>query len=639
MPPLLWAGAAGSAMTALVPAHGGAEVPDTTNDFVFWALPVAKLLFNLSGAAVTGSLILAGTALKPGGREYARALNFAGISAVVWMAATILTGFVDYLDKSGEPVAFTESFGHRLLFFFTDVGLGQMWLATAVIVSLIPVLCLGARHIVSAVLALVLAVAGWVPLALIGHPNYGQGHEAGILAFGLHIVSAAAWLGGLMALVVLRPVLGPERLRAVVHRYSTLALTAFLVLVFSGFLRAQVTVGAVENLRSPFGSLVALKIAAVVVLGVVGFVQRRWVLSRMGRDSSGRLPWFWWLVGLEVLVMTLASGAAVTLLRLDEPIPDDPVVNYRVLAEKMADEPLPPAPAPATFLTETLFDPLWLVLITAGIFCYAAGVRRLRRQGVHWSARRTVSWLTGLLMLLYITNGGVNQYQNFLLSAQVLAQTALTTLVPVLLVLGRPVSLALAAVRPRGDGSRGAREWLQMPGRSRAAAVLARPSVAGGLLVVSVLAFYFTPLLEWSARELLGHQWMLIHFLAFGCLFATAVLGHDDRGDHRRRPWPALLAVGVVHVLLGAWMAWGARPVSADWYAAMQRPWGIDPLTDQQLGGWYLLALGAVQVAALAAAVTRRHNAPALASGGAANSADPPTGSTSSTAHAEPLVR
>lgn len=607
MQSLSWVGVAGPAISALMPMHG--EVSEGANDFVLWALPAVKLLFNVSGAAVTGALVLAYIALSPDSRAYARALNFAGASAVVWTLASIVAAVLDYLDKWGEPIAFTESFGQRLILFFTDVGLGQLWVTTTVIISVIPLLCFGSRRLSVAAVAAVLAIAGWVPLALMGHPNYGEAHEAGIVAFALHIVSAAVWLGGLMALIVLRPVLEQERLRHVVLRYSTLALVSFVVLVFSGVLRAQVTVGTVENLvSSPFGALVAVKMAAILFLGVIGFVQRRWVLSFMDREPSGRQGAFWWLVAFEVLVMALASGAAVTLLRQDEPVPVL-VVDYRVLAESMADEPLPPAPGVGTFLTETLFDPLWIVLVVVGLFCYIVGVRRVVSHGAHWPATRTLSWTAGMLVLLYVTSGGVNQYQNFLLSAQVLAQMSLATVVAPLLVLGRPVGLALLVVRPREDGSRGVREWIQAASRSRVSSALVQPHTAAGLVMASVLAYYLSPLLEWSARELLGHQWMVVHFLSVGCLFATSVL-RGPRGDapSRRRARNAVLAVAVFYALFGGWMVTGAPLLSADWYAAMERPWGIDPLVNQRLGGWYVLLLGVAQAAGLTALLSRRSN-------------------------------
>lgn len=607
MQPVLWAGLAASAVTALIPAHGDSSMPEGTNDFVFWALPVAKFVFNVSGAAVTGALLLACLALRPGSREHARALNFAGVSAVVWMLAAVVAGFMDYLDNWGEPVAFTESFARQLGYFFTHVGLGQLWLTTLAIISLIPLLCLGARSLVATTLAALLALAGWVPLALMGHPNYGEGHEAGILAFALHIIAAAAWLGGLIALVVLRPVLDVERLRVVAGRYSTLALFAFGLLVFSGYLRAQATVGVAENLLTPFGVLVLIKIIAATAVGLAGYLQRRWILTRMGRSASGSVRWFWTLVGLDLVLMGAASASAVTLLRRDEPVPDNPVVNYRLLAEKMADEPLPPAPLISTFFTETAFDPLWSAVVMAGVLCYGAGVRRIHRQGRSWPMARTVSWVTGMVALFYVTNGGVNEYQNFLLSAQILVQMALMTIIGLLLALGHPAALVLRAVHARNDGSRGLREWVQLAGASRVGDTLVRPSVATTVLVTSALAVYFSPWLEWSARELLGHQWTVIYFLAVGWLFATSMLRcTEDPVQPLRRAWAALSVVTLCYLLLGVVLIHGMQLLSPQWYAAMESPWGITPTVDQRIGGWYLIAVGGIHATVLAGVLARR---------------------------------
>lgn len=605
---LPWAGLASSATTVFIPAHGDPVLVDGTNAFVFWALPVAKLVFNVSGAGATGALLLASVALKAGKPEHARALNFAGISAVIWMLSAAVAGFMDYLDNWREPVALTASFGHRLLFFFANVGLGQMWLLTVVLISVIPLLCFGTRSLGATVLAALLALASWVPLGTIGHPNYGEGHEAGILAFILHIIAAAAWVGGLITLIILRPCLDRTRMRVVAGRYSTLALIAFIVLVFSGLLKAHATVATVENLRSPFGAAVAVKIGAVMLLGLVGFVHRRQILHRMERDIPERSVRFWGLVVLELLVMGLASGAAVTLLRLDGAIPDDPVVDYRVLAEKMADQPLPPAPAAITFLTETLFDPLWTVLVAAGTLCYLAGVRRVRREGGNWPAGRTAGWLAGMATLFYLTNGGVNQYQNFLLSAQILLQMALTTVVALLLVLGRPVTLAMFAVRPRQDGSMGVREWITTVARGRMSRVFMHPYVAAGFLMASTLAYYYSSLLEWSARELPGHQWMMMHFLAVGSLLGTAVFaGAGGGAQAQRRVGTTLVALAAFYTLLGATMIFSTHMLSPDWYAAMNRPRGIDPAADQGLAGKYIVVLGIGQVAGLTAEIARRH--------------------------------
>ncbi|WP_051470275.1 cytochrome c oxidase assembly protein [Arthrobacter sp. 35/47] len=604
MQPLQWAGAA---VNAFLPLHGDPTIPEGADDFVLWALPVAKFFFNVSASAVVGSLILACIALRPGSREYGRALNFAGGSAVIWTLASVAGSVLNYLDAWGEPLTFTEGFGQRLGLFLTSVGLGQTSLTTTAMVAVVTMLCFAVRHIGLVALTATAAIAALVPLTLNGHPNYGEGHEAGILAFALHIISAAVWLGGLITIVVLRPVLEQAQLRLVIKRYSTVALLAFAVLTFSGFLRFLATVGSAENFLSPFGFLVLVKITAAVALGLVGLVQRRWVLARIDRDTSGRAPYFWLLVSLELIIMSVASVLAVILLRLDEPIPDDPRVDYRVLAESMADQPLPPVPGVSTFLTEMAFDPLWFTLSAAALTLYLVGLIRLRSRDVKWPLIRTASWSGGVLMLFYVTNGGLNDYQNFLLSAQILAQTALMTVIPLLLVLGRPVALLLSATNARADGEMGPGEWVRAISRSRPARLLTSTYATTALLIVSVVVFYASPLLEWAAMELLGHQWMVAYFLAVGCLFVNSVL-HSSR--MRQEPRFRLLLTGLIvpsmfYALLGLGIINSGYLLSADWYAAMESPWGIDPLEDQQSGGWYILGLGLIQLSILAIAVGR----------------------------------
>lgn len=608
MQPLHWAG---TAANAFLPLHGDPTIPEGAEDFVVWALPTAKLFFNVSASAVIGALILACIALRPGSREYARALNFAGGSAVLWTLASVAGAVLNHLDSWGEPVTFTEGFSQRLGLFLTSVGLGQTSLVTTTMVAVVTMLCFAVRHIGLVAVTAGTAIAALVPLTLNGHPNYGEGHEAGIIAVALHIISAAVWLGGLITIVVLRPVLEQAQLRLVVRRYSTLALLAFAVLTFSGFLRFLATVGGAENFLSPFGFLVLVKITAAVALGLVGFVQRRWLLSRIERDTSGRAPYFWLLVSLELIIMGVASVLAVILLRLDEPVPDDPRVDYRILAESMADQPLPPVPGVLTFLTERAFDPLWFTLSAAALAFYLFGLMRLRSRRAKWPLTRTASWSGGVLMLLYVTNGGLNDYQNFLLSAQILAQTALTTVIPLLLVLGRPLALLMAASDARSDGAMGPGEWVRFIGRSRPARLLSSPYATTALLIVSVLVFYASPLLEWAAMELVGHQWMVAYFLAVGCLFVNSVF-LSSRVPHQPRPrlLAGLIAASFFYALLGTVMISSGYLLSADWYAAMESPWGIDPMEDQQSAGWYILVLGLTQLSILALAVLK-------ASGGA----------------------
>ncbi|GAA1346819.1 cytochrome c oxidase assembly protein [Arthrobacter roseus] len=590
---------------AIMPLHGGSAPLVDFGQFLLWALPVAKFLFNVSAAATIGALVLACIALTPNHREYARALNSAGISAAVWTVISAVTMMLAYLDAA-DGVASDDLFGAEFALFVTSVGLGQTWLVTTVIAAIVTMLCFAVRNAVPVGAVTLLAIGGLVPLTLNGHPNYGEGHEAGMAAFGLHIIAAALWLGGLITLVVLRPVLTPGRLTVIVRRYSALALFSFIVLAASGYLRAQVTIGTLENLSSAFGLLVLVKAFALVVLGVLGFAQRRWIISRMERDPADSMKPFWTFVTAELLFMGLASGIAPILAQIESPIPDVPVA-YSTLAERMVDAPLPPAPGPWNYFTEFGFDPIWFLLFSSGVLFYLAGVRRLHRAGGRWPARRSVYWLTGLMMLLYITNGGLNVYREFLLSAQVLAQVILTTIIPVLLAAGHPVILASRTISVRDDGSWGPREWIKAASRSPLAGALAHPYAGAAVLSASLVIFYYSPLLQWAARDPLGHQWMMAHFLAVGVLFVNS-LRRSASGPGSRPPNAlyAVLAATMFYIALGLFLLSSPNLLLPEWYGAMESPWAMSAMTDQRLAGAYMLSIDVIQGSLLTLVLLRR---------------------------------
>src|SRR5690606_21344741 len=141
----------------------------------------------------------------------------------------------------------------------------------------------------------------------------------------------------------------------------------------------------------------------------------------------------------------------------------------------LTGEPLPAPPTPMSFLTEWRFDSLWMLVVSFLAFFYLAGVWRLHRRGDRWPLLRTVSWLAGLVLLFYVTNGALNVYEKYLFSMHMLGHMLLTMMIPVLLVPGAPVTLISRAIRKRYDGSRGVRDWHLMAVHHRTDADTATP--------------------------------------------------------------------------------------------------------------------------------------------------------------------
>ena len=213
---------------------------------------------------------------------------------------------------------------------------------------------------------------------------------------------------------------------------------------------------------------------------------------------------------------------------------------------------------------------------------------------------RTVSWLAGIVLFWWCTNGALNLYQEFQFSHHMLVHMLLGMAVPVLLVPGAPITLAMRTIRKRTDGSRGGREWLLAIVHSKYMEVLSSPLVAAGLFVASLWIFYYTPLFEWSMDEHLGHVWMVVHFVGAGYLFVQAIIGIDP--GPARPPYPLrfalLLGAMVFHAFFGITLMSGDALLLADWFGAMGN--GIDALEDQRVGGGIAWSIGEVPTVILA---------------------------------------
>ncbi|MGE3192158.1 MAG: cytochrome c oxidase assembly protein, partial [Microbacteriaceae bacterium] len=380
----------------------------------------------------------------------------------------------------------------------------------------------------------------------------------------------------------------------------------FVVVAASGFVSAAVRIGELPSLLTPYGVLVLMKVGALGALGLFGAYYRRVLIDRIRAGAGTRV--FWVLVVAELGFMGVASGVAAALARTATPVD---IAAAQVPAGELpdpspalilTDRELPPELTATTWLTQYGLDLLWLLVVGFGILFYLAGARRLRRRGDRWPWHRTVLWIAGMLLLLWVTNGPINVYEQYLFSVHMLGHMLLGMAIPVLMVLGAPITLALRAVRKRDDGSRGVREWLLLVVHSRVAGVVTHPLVAAGLFALSLWAFYYSPILRWATVDHIGHTWMVIHFLGAGFLFAQVLVGIDP--IPRRPPYPLrlllLLATMAMHAFFGLSLVTGEALLLADWYGAMGRTWGLAPLADQQAGGGIAWSVGEIPTVVLA---------------------------------------
>ena len=280
------------ALTAVLLAlqfGGGAEAELIADPgaAVRYGLPIGKLLVNLGAAGTLGALALAAFAMEKSSREFGVALDAAAASAAVWTVASATTGFFSFLSVYQQPVSLDETFGNLIGTYLQQTELGQAWLATTLAAAALTVLAFAVRN-QAVVLAMAFAAGlALIPMSLQGHSGDLASHDSAISAIWVHVVGAALWLGGVLTLALVSRAVDTKRLSSLVARYSSIALVSFVAVAFSGYVSAEIRVGTLENLLTPYGILVLVKVAALGALGLFGIAYRRFFIARL-TSGGGR---------------------------------------------------------------------------------------------------------------------------------------------------------------------------------------------------------------------------------------------------------------------------------------------------------------------------------------------------------------
>lgn len=634
-----WLAAAAAVLfTALAAAlvFSGAAAAQQLSDpgaLTRWALPVAKAVQNGAMAAVIGALVFSVAILpkslkftrsrkvradEPEHPAFARALTLAGYASAVWTLAAVAVLVFTYSDVSGLPLSGDASYTQGLGAFVTDFSAGRAWLAVSIIAAVVTTLSFGVRSLNGLAATTVLAAGAIVPIALVGHSAGGDDHSAAVNSIGLHLAGVCLWIGGLVVLAVISRQLGPIT-GVVLRRYSALAGFAFALVFLSGIVNASLRITSLSQLNSEWGNLVIVKAAATLLLGVIGFLHRRWIIPQLPAKIPGSAAGsserggpraksanriLWQLIGVELLIMSAVSGVAVALGRTATPRPEELPPNASP-ARILTGYDLPPELTTERYLTEWRFDWLWVAIVLVLAVSYIAGMIKVRRRGDKWSVVRALCWLFGLAALTYVTSGAPAVYGMVLFSTHMLAHMSLTMVVPLFLVLGAPVTLALKALRPRGDGTRGIREWILIGVHSWFSKLVTNPIFAAVNFAGSIVIFYYSELFGFALRQHVGHELMVVHFLLTGYIFVLTMIGIDPLPY--RAPYPLrlviLLATMAFHAFFGVAVMGGTSLIQASYFGNMGRDWGLSALADQQLGGSIMWGLGEIPTVMVAIGV------------------------------------
>ncbi|WP_298446528.1 cytochrome c oxidase assembly protein [Gordonia sp. (in: high G+C Gram-positive bacteria)] len=526
-----------------------------------------------------------------------RAMRWSSVAFACWSMAALAMIPLSASNASGIPL------GKTTRGCLTTIGngglLGQCgivadtryWLWTAIFAICAAALARAALRWGWTVLVIGLGFLSLMPSALLGHSSAGGNHDLGTNSLILHIVAAALWTGGLVVVLAYCFAGGRWRMLAV-RRYSRVAFWCFLVVAASGVINALVRMSVAQLFTTTYGLVVVAKFVALLIAGGMGAVHRSRTITALEATDQPRTSLFVRLAAVETVVFAIAFGLAAGLSQTPPPVlasadisPTELKIGYRLdgpfSLEKLA--------------FDWRFDLIFGTFAIVAALVYLGGVWRLRKRGDAWPVGRTIAWLLGCAALLIATSSGMGKYAPAMFSVHMMSHMMLSMLVPVLMVLGAPVTLALRAIPPAGRGQPpGPREWILSGIHSKYSRFITHPAIAVTVFVGSFYVLYLGGVFQAVVDDHSAHLLMNLHFLISGYLFYWLVIGIDPAPRQISPPAKFGVVVGSLpfHAFFGVALMMTSAVIAESWYKSLELPWHYDLFGDQQVGGGIAWATG-----------------------------------------------
>lgn len=268
------------------PTEGASDGPAygrSTPEIIRWTNRLAGYLALI----VVGGLVVAEMFFASGVLYQRRAENMIRIGSALLVVSPLVQtmSFVGDVRGTGLPAAVPHVFSAF------DTTPGSMMLMRTVIGGVLAYLLLVAlpRDGSRSLSMMVLGCGGLYlfTLAYAGHSRSKGAPWLGVPLDVAHTAAAVAWLGGLIALLLVAlPGADPTKAGMMFARFSTVARTSVLVIIATGSVQAlRLHTGIVTLLTTSHGRLLVLKVLLVVGMLRIADLNRRRLERRRGPDG------------------------------------------------------------------------------------------------------------------------------------------------------------------------------------------------------------------------------------------------------------------------------------------------------------------------------------------------------------------
>ena len=486
----------GAVYQSALPPLRGREDADPLSNLVTAAMHYAA---NLAMLATFG-LLLAATfysrtkrrhhELTDTGRRLARG---AGTAAGVWFATSLMMVPLMGAENNGVPLAAVlQALGP----FVAATQPAQAWLVPAVVALVIAISARRMQRAGAAMTALVFGVIWQLPPMVTGNVSVGADHDFGTDAAIIATVAAVvAIASAVAALVTVESDADAVRGR----RYGWTMAIAATVVVAAQVVVVWYELAGTHPLQTAYGVA-----STAVLIGWALLALRNWLGLRTGaRTRTG--------LAADLAVALVLTGIQTAMAHM---VPPRFLVPQGSAQINFLGYELDTAPTIATLILPGRPNLLFVTISVVAIVLYVGAHIILARRRIHWPIGRTIAWLLAFLLLLWVSSAGIWAYSGGTFSHHMLAHMTVNMLVPVLAVLGAPITLALRLLPTHASGHpTSARELLNAMVTWKPLEYLLHPIVIGINFIATPYAIYFSGLFEYLMRYHWGHQFMTLHFL------------------------------------------------------------------------------------------------------------------------------
>jgi putative copper resistance protein D len=276
---------------------------DWLGDGVNGPLVIVRAVHFAATATTAGTLIFRAVVAEPASRSTPAAITVVRpqILAVAWISLTIavVSGVIWILLQAAamSGLSLKEAMAGDVLSAVVNETQFGVVSEIRLVLAIILAGCLMVDRLaplrwpgLASALGLIAAIA-WT-----GHAGSGVG-ELGVLQLAadvLHLIAAAAWLGGLVSLALL---LAAARhhdalawasvARDATRRFSTLGIVSVGTILATGMVNSWILVGSLHALTvTEYGRLLMLKIALFAAMLLIAGVNRFWLTPRLALRSG-----------------------------------------------------------------------------------------------------------------------------------------------------------------------------------------------------------------------------------------------------------------------------------------------------------------------------------------------------------------